>query len=467
MKGKEMEVPALKTAAGKEVYSRGLMLKVLEVTTETARQTPSTDSTASESGRSTPADQEEKPKVAKARTASMDVMSLTARAGTEARPRAWSEGAGMEATASPSSAPTTVMLRNIPNQYTRDKLCKRLDQQGFADEYDFLYLPIDRNSERNMGYAFINFRTVKACTEFARSFGGKLASQCLPGYKSNKVCEVRVAEVQGQDANLEKMTSPSFFQHLAEHEEWQPIFFDKNGVRMPLAARESTNEAGKRQSGKRPSSGTPAGASTDPHAVPSPKILPFMPPMMVPYSLPGLPMLEELPAQQVRAGGDLCAEAPEFVPSTCMGPVVPAPVDTATAMAVKHLEAEAAARAAAVAQARANAGRPTEMRKQIEYYFSVQNISHDMYLRSLMDESGWVNLEDIVNFPRLRALSADATSAAAALAVSESVELSKDGRNVRIKSPQLREAFPQEPITEPAIQEDPTNKNHRVTAAGG
>ena len=65
---------------------------------------------------------------------------------------------------------TTVMLRNIPNRYTRDMLINRLDKGYEAwlysvehmcceGMYDFVYLPIDFSSRCNVGYAFINFRT--------------------------------------------------------------------------------------------------------------------------------------------------------------------------------------------------------------------------------------------------------------------------------------------------------------------
>merc|ERR1719188_2087772 len=44
-----------------------------------------------------------------------------------------------------STTNTTVMLRNIPNRYTRDMLIERLNE-GYKDQYDFVYLPIDFNS---------------------------------------------------------------------------------------------------------------------------------------------------------------------------------------------------------------------------------------------------------------------------------------------------------------------------------
>lgn len=38
---------------------------------------------------------------------------------------------------------TTLMLRNIPNKYTRDMIVSEIDACNFKKKYDFFYLPID------------------------------------------------------------------------------------------------------------------------------------------------------------------------------------------------------------------------------------------------------------------------------------------------------------------------------------
>jgi len=38
---------------------------------------------------------------------------------------------------------TTLMLRNIPNKYTRDMVLEEIDGLNFKKKYDFFYLPID------------------------------------------------------------------------------------------------------------------------------------------------------------------------------------------------------------------------------------------------------------------------------------------------------------------------------------
>ena len=53
---------------------------------------------------------------------------------------------------------TTVMIRNIPNRYSRESLVEVF--QDFVGTFDFFYLPIDAVAQANIGYAFINFVTV-------------------------------------------------------------------------------------------------------------------------------------------------------------------------------------------------------------------------------------------------------------------------------------------------------------------
>merc|ERR1719224_330458 len=43
----------------------------------------------------------------------------------------------------PSVGPTTLMLRNVPNDLLRDTLCKIMNNQGLSGLYNFVYLPMD------------------------------------------------------------------------------------------------------------------------------------------------------------------------------------------------------------------------------------------------------------------------------------------------------------------------------------
>ncbi|XP_031737054.1 protein terminal ear1 homolog [Cucumis sativus] len=107
------------------------------------------------------------------------------------------------------------MIKNIPNQFKRkdllqllDSYCQMMNQQrdsrpGFCyTEYDFVYLPMDfmrswyEGKVSNLGYAFVNFTTSKAATQF---------SDVYHNYKwdvnvNRKICEITEARIQGKEA---------------------------------------------------------------------------------------------------------------------------------------------------------------------------------------------------------------------------------------------------------------------------
>mmetsp|Transcript_59785 Transcript_59785/g.153991 ORF Transcript_59785/g.153991 Transcript_59785/m.153991 type:complete len:660 (+) Transcript_59785:175-2154(+) len=151
---------------------------------------------------------------------------------------------------------TTVMLRNIPNRYTRDMLAERLDETH-KGQYDFVYLPIDFNSKCNIGYSFINFRSAEAAVAFMQEFHGKRTKSVLPGFSSAKVVEVSYARVQGRDANMDNLKDEKFIEKLSERPEWQPLFLDEDGLEVPFSKTLGAGSA-KRKSG-RAGGATPAG----------------------------------------------------------------------------------------------------------------------------------------------------------------------------------------------------------------
>lgn len=123
---------------------------------------------------------------------------------------------------------TTVMLRNIPNKYTREMLLKQLSET-FRGHFDFVYLPIDFKNKCNVGYGFINFRTPLVTEAFIRSFHGVPVIECLPGLNSKKVCEVTPARVQGLAGNVRRLKNSPLMKQLADHPEWMPLLFNEYG----------------------------------------------------------------------------------------------------------------------------------------------------------------------------------------------------------------------------------------------
>eukprot|EP00747_Dinoflagellata_sp_TGD_P217530 gnl/TRDRNA2_/TRDRNA2_89918_c0_seq1.p1 gnl/TRDRNA2_/TRDRNA2_89918_c0~~gnl/TRDRNA2_/TRDRNA2_89918_c0_seq1.p1 ORF type:complete len:529 (+),score=93.02 gnl/TRDRNA2_/TRDRNA2_89918_c0_seq1:70-1656(+) len=142
------------------------------------------------------------------------------------------------AVAEPDAGNTTVMLRNIPNKYTREMLVERLNEE-LRGRYDFLYLPIDFKNKCNVGYGFINFSTAEACQDFMRAFNGVEVRTCLPGFNSKKIVEVTPARVQGLTENVRRLRNSPVMTQLRDHPQWLPLLFDDKGeVLEPFPAPE-------------------------------------------------------------------------------------------------------------------------------------------------------------------------------------------------------------------------------------
>lgn len=88
---------------------------------------------------------------------------------------------------------TTLMIRNIPNKYTKELMLETIDA-SFEDAYDFFYLPIDFKNNCNVGYAFINFKDLKLIKPFFETFNNKKWAK----FNSEKICEIKYARIQGK-----------------------------------------------------------------------------------------------------------------------------------------------------------------------------------------------------------------------------------------------------------------------------
>merc|ERR1712232_339172 len=122
---------------------------------------------------------------------------------------------------------TTLMLRNLPNNYTRNLLIELLNMQGFVGKYDFLYFPVDFQTKCGLGFAFVNLTThTDAC----------LLKRTLEGFQkwgitSSKVCAVCwcAGDQQGLQANIERYRNSSVM-HKSVTDTCKPVIF-KDGLR--------------------------------------------------------------------------------------------------------------------------------------------------------------------------------------------------------------------------------------------
>lgn len=126
-------------------------------------------------------------------------------------------------------SPTTVMLRNLPNNYSRQMLLSLIDAEGFAGQYDFLYLPIDFSSKASFGYAFLNLTSHAQASWFVETFHG-FSRWSIP---SRKACVLGWSRPhQGCAANIERYRN-SPIMHDTVPDDYKPVVFSK-GKRVPF-----------------------------------------------------------------------------------------------------------------------------------------------------------------------------------------------------------------------------------------
>jgi len=126
---------------------------------------------------------------------------------------------------------TTVMLRNVPYNCSRDSVVQMMDDAGLSGLYNFIYLPIDFRSKSGFGYAFINMVSNAAPEKLFIQLNGFSEWPT----KSQKVAEVTWSEPsQGLHIHVERYRN-SPVMHDAVPDEFKPAMYE-NGIRVLFPA---------------------------------------------------------------------------------------------------------------------------------------------------------------------------------------------------------------------------------------
>ncbi|CAN6175109.1 unnamed protein product [Urochloa humidicola] len=137
----------------------------------------------------------------------------------------------------PACTRTSLMVRNIPNHFTRKRLMSIIDEHCFIEnqkiapggvksEYDFLYVPIDFRTLANKGYAFVNMTSPEAAHRLWEHLHGHRweVGRCA------KTCAVDYAAKQGLEKLRGHFSESSFD---CDTEEFLPVWFEppRDGTR--------------------------------------------------------------------------------------------------------------------------------------------------------------------------------------------------------------------------------------------
>jgi hypothetical protein len=126
---------------------------------------------------------------------------------TEPSDRAKSSNSLIEPRARDCSNTTTRQVRNLPFSVTREELLQAVDETGFGDLYDFVYVPHKFKEHRNLGFAFINFVNVETAQKFSAMWHRSrifMKDGIGQRFQTTKPLNITVAAVQGHAANTKK-----------------------------------------------------------------------------------------------------------------------------------------------------------------------------------------------------------------------------------------------------------------------
>jgi len=129
---------------------------------------------------------------------------------------------------------TTLLLRDLPDDYTRDMLLELLESSSCKGHYDFVYLPYDFQKKSNLGWARVNMLTHRDARCAFKSLKGFTAWK-VP---SQKVLSVSWSQLQGLTENLDHCRNRAVM-HPDVPEQFQPLLLE-NGrpVSFPPPTRE-------------------------------------------------------------------------------------------------------------------------------------------------------------------------------------------------------------------------------------
>jgi len=123
----------------------------------------------------------------------------------------------------------TVMVRQIPRQFSQLMFLKEVNARGFDGLFDFLYLPFDLKKGINVGYGFLSFIKAKHAQDFRREFDGLLLDKQMK--TKGKPLRVHPANVQGNEANYQQFMQTHTGQK--QDPQFSPLFLRPGGSLNP------------------------------------------------------------------------------------------------------------------------------------------------------------------------------------------------------------------------------------------
>jgi len=118
---------------------------------------------------------------------------------------------------------TTLIVRQVSRAISRQRVVQALGEQGFGNDFDFLYCPLDYVSKKGFGYVLLNFASPRAAVHFRERFQGQPGSWLVAD--STMALDIVWAvgdDRQGLQANIDRYRN-SPVMHSIVPDEFKPI----------------------------------------------------------------------------------------------------------------------------------------------------------------------------------------------------------------------------------------------------
>jgi hypothetical protein len=125
------------------------------------------------------------------------------------------------------SPPTTIIIRNLSKDCTRDAMIQVLQSEGYGESYDMVHVPVGFQDLTGLGHALVNFIDPAIAQAALLHFEG------FSGLSSDaELCQAGLSNVQGLSAHVKRYRD-SPMMHESIPDRFKPAMF-KDGVQVPF-----------------------------------------------------------------------------------------------------------------------------------------------------------------------------------------------------------------------------------------
>lgn len=371
-----------------------------------------------------------------------------------------------------------LFVRGLPLTMERAELVELLNDKH-ARVFDFVFMPPDMKFSGNKGFFFINFRKKECIDDFRKAFQEKKVAECFPKFvpvegDEEKLCSVEPANLDLVECAICRMqTSPP--KQGVDRTKWQPLLFSPDGEQLafplivsPGARQPRTPKATKTPKAAPTASDAPSeGAQNE-----SQPEAPAAAPEAAAETEGATPKAKgkkgskgkdkDKGAGKGKGTGSLALGMDMYSPFGFFGlppspfgmmPGLPpmSPMEMPSYASPSHGNKKSKGKGKGAVNAAGAGGDPSKfsaegkknsLMKQVDFYFSADNLCKDVFLRQNMDPDGYCKLELIANFNLVKKkYMASVADLAKAVVDSTSVELSDDKTNVRLRDHEARQKW--------------------------